>query len=154
MAFRINVARVALSFVIVTATRPVYPGTLDDLTNIGRFVGQTVWVLNTQGVEVAGTVISVTSTELVVSESGTRRVILGKEITRVVQKGDPVWDGALIGAIVGVAATQLPLEGPSCTVRCFSDTAAGKALGVGIIAAIGALWDHKRQRVKVIYQVP
>jgi hypothetical protein len=125
-----------------------------DLALVNSVAGKVVRVRDRSGHDTAGRVLTATATELVLQVSTSQRTIPVGDITRVVTKADPVWDGAVMGGAVGAVVQSLPFEGPSCSGRCFSETPAGKIVGVLIAASLGAWWDAKHSHSAVIYEAP
>lgn len=125
-----------------------------DLTRVNSVSGQVVRVRDKGGHDTTGRVLTATTTELVLQLSKAQRRIPVNDIERVATKGDPVWDGAVAAVAIGGVIASLPFEGPSCAGRCFSQTPAGKILGVLILGSLGAWWDAKHSHSEVIYESP
>jgi hypothetical protein len=125
-----------------------------DLTKVNSVSGQMVRVRDRGGHDTTGRVLIATATELVLQLSDAQRTIAVNDIERVATKGDPAWDGAVAAVAIGGVIASLPFEGPSCAGRCFSQTPAGKVLGVLIMGGLGAWWDAKHSHSEVIYESP
>jgi hypothetical protein len=126
-----------------------------DLSMLNALSGQTVRVRDKTGHETKGRVISATATELVLQVSKSQRTMPVSDIERVGTKGDPIWDGAVIGATIGAVAAALPLDaGVPCTGPCFRNSAGGEVVGLLIMAGLGAWWDSRHSHSEVIYQAP
>ena len=121
--------------------------------------GQTVEILDDQQRTIRGKVaaLSLESISLVVDGKATEIYI--DHISRIVRRGDSVWNGALIGLAAGAATGFLAVSSGSCDPRawgpCFDEprfVAAVTLLFGGVGAGVGAGVDALIRRERVVYQ--
>ena len=115
--------------------------------------GDTIFVTTREGNETRGTLVRLTSTSLVISVGRGEREILAVHIQSIEKRGDPLWNGALIGAgLFGVIAA-LPAAIVGCD-GCRGGVAGVVLEGVAIGAAFGMLVDWLHQGRTPIYRAP
>jgi hypothetical protein len=125
------------------------------LEAINQLAGQRVRVRDRSGHETSGRILSASATALVLQLPASRQTIPVNDIERVTRDGDAIWDGAAVGALVGVLLQAFPIEeGPRCSGTCFSDTRVGKGLGVLLSTGIGAWIDSRHSHHELVYQAP
>jgi hypothetical protein len=109
--------------------------------------------MDRQNGEMRGKLVRLSPTSLAILANGQEREILSTGIASIEKRGDPLWNGALIGA---VSMLPMPLVGwatvgPGTHPR--RDVAiVGAAVAVG--AGVGALIDWLRQDRKLVYGTP
>ena len=122
---------------------------------VNSLTGQVVRVRDRSGHDTKGRLVSATTTEVVLQLSKSQRTIPATAIQRVTTNGDSIWGGVMIGAVVGALVQAIPIEeGPTCSGTCFSDTAAGKGVGVLMAAAFGGWLDAIHPHRAVVYEAP
>ncbi len=103
-------------------------------------LGETVTATDQAGRVVKGKLTGITATDLTLTTSEGPRTLVGSELVKVqARRSGPLWNGALIGAAVGVtpfiiAASQDECDG--CGPWAAVYTAIGAGVGVGIDALV------------------
>lgn len=117
----------------------------DNLARVARAVGDTVEVTDADGVVLSGVLGKVTDRTIVLAS----RELALEGVLKIDRRGDPIWDGALIGAGVGLAFS------PGLTEVCLRESRAACALRpIVFYGAIGALWDKLHVGRTTIYRRP
>lgn len=93
---------------------------------------------------VDGTVVEIDRDRVVVSHGSARDAYPCMQIRRLERRGDPVWNGAVIGAAVIALPAWNGCQNKGRNLTCV-------ALGVGSFAAVGALLDAAHAGWKTIY---
>ncbi len=133
--------------------------------------GQRVWLTMTNGVTIPGRVVHVTDTDIqITTEAGDMAFPLST--IRRIEKPDPIWNGALIGAGTFVAAAVIgqtagfgggacrfvtASDGPRCVEAAPVSKASRTATVVvtlGLFAAGGALIDFLRPGHDLVWEQP
>lgn len=124
------------------------PVTSFDLLNTRLMVGDTVWVTDAQGREVKGKIRDLSPASLLVDVGGTPQDFQATRVGTIrTQRKDPLWNGALWGALAGaVTGAASCLLNPECSgdegAAAVSvglagvGAAAGAGIGAGVDAAI------------------
>jgi hypothetical protein len=115
----------------------------DKLARIARALGDTVEVTEGDGVVVSGVLSKVTDRTIMLAS----RELPLDGVLKIDRRGDPIWDGALIGAGVGLAVSSGVAE------VCLHESRPACALGpVAFYSAMGALWDKLHVGRTTIYR--
>ena len=118
-------------------------------------IGERIWVMENMKPEIAGEIVELNSSTWVVATSLGHREIPAQDIMRIRrQHSDSLWNGALIGAAVGMApwiawCAPMTESGETCGENGGMTVAA--LLGG---AVIGVLIDAAKQGKQMIYQRP
>jgi hypothetical protein len=115
--------------------------------------GHPVAIIDTAGTEVRGKVATVGSDSLTLKADGTLRHFDATNIRQIARDGDPLWNGAVIGAAIGVfvagfSDNRCVGDPPVCNDRQIPARIGFIAIATGAGLAIDAL--HRDRRV--IYQ--
>lgn len=116
--------------------------------------GDKVFVTDDSGAKIKGSVLGVSAVSLTLLRADGARLELGEDRLRRIEKRgfDPVWQGAVIGAAIGMSPILFYCRGATESGEKCSDQgssiAAFAALGAGIGAAVDALIPGKKR----IYQ--
>jgi hypothetical protein len=124
----------------------------------------TVW--DSSGHKTQGTLDTFTPTSVKL-RSPVSVEIPASQIARIDKEGDPLWDGALKGAAIGILPSVLAVEmscgqayygnGPNTRTYCEgcpSSRAACGALGVAVFALLGVAVDRHHVGSTTIYRAP
>lgn len=127
---------------------PIIPG--DDLP--------TVFLLDSYGAEYRGKLLRVDDREVRMLVNSDERTFQRNEIVRIEKRGDPLKNGAIIGAVVGVALGLLAAGIADCPT-VYADGCTGTRIGVfftsvGIYSAVGTGIDAAIKGRTLIYQAP
>jgi hypothetical protein len=121
--------------------------------------GTTVYVIDRGGTETKGKVVEVSASALVLDVNGSRRRMEQSSVLEVQNRGDSLWNGALIGLGVGVSA--LLISDPAyerCTNDprnvCANPHAGERFLAVAIMGAAGAGIDALIRSRHDVYLAP
>jgi hypothetical protein len=138
--------RPAASFVVLTAAlcaatsaAAQEPVTSFDLLNTRLRVGDTVWVADTQGREIAGRIRDLSPTSLLLDAGGTPQDLQAPRVRSIrMQREDPLRNGVVWGVLAGAVTGALScLLNPQCGGD--DEIAAAASLGLaGVGAAAGA----------------
>ena len=131
---------------VIHAAEPVR-----DLAALPVKPGIIVYVRTTNGAELQGEFISATSRALTISPGGRSTSVDVDHIAQIWKRGDSLRNGAIIGAVIGVAGA---IGGQSECSDCSGRVAAGIFLGAPIWAGIGALIDRQHVGRTLIYRAP
>ena len=146
-AAAIVVLAAALCFGAVPAAAQE-PVTSFDLLHTRLEVGDTVWVTDAQGREIAGKIRDLSRTSLLVDAGGTPQDFQAARVRTIrVQPKDPLRNGVLWGTIAGFAGGALSCAlNPQCAgddgagwvtaVMALLGAAAGAGIGAGVDAAV------------------
>lgn len=140
---RIAVLLVAMCVFVTPAQAQSVPSTLMDAVK----VGQDVIVKSDDGTRTRGIVIRVTPESLALAQGELQGTVPARRIARV-QKVDPWWHGAVVGAALGLITTAVMVN--DCHKR--DDECRSISKGVGLIfvtppvTLIGALVDRLTQK--------
>ncbi len=113
--------------------------------------GNAVYVRLVTGVDMSGRFVRATSQMLTMSVTDARDVSIPAAEIAAVWKRDGLRNGAIIGAIIGLAAA---FGGQSECSDCTGAVALGVAVGVPFWAGVGALVDRQHAGRTLIYQAP
>ena len=118
-------------------------------------IGETIWVMENMKPEIAGEVVELGSSTWVLATTHGQQEILAKDIMRIRRtQSDSLWNGALIGAAIGVApwiAWCAPMTESGETCGENPRMALGAIFG-GVV--IGVLLDGAKQGRHTIYLRP
>jgi hypothetical protein len=89
--------------------------------------GDAVYVLDSSARETAGTFAKVSQSSLELLVDGQIREIPLSDVREIARRGDPLWNGALIGAAVGGGLTAL---------ACGNECTTGERVGVIVTSAL------------------
>jgi hypothetical protein len=117
-------------------------------------VGRKIYVTEQEGREITGRFTELTPDVLVVMQDGTRREIPLVAIRRI-QRPDPLWTGALIGAGIGGAMALTIRTDSACPARsagCLNEVRAAR-VGFPLCGGLIGLWlDWLHDGRKTIYR--
>ena len=103
--------------------------------------GATIFVTTRTAGEIRGRLVRLTPDAVVITADGAgEQVISFGDVAWMERRGDPIWDGALIGGSIW-GFGSLAGAGASCSPDCASVVPAATAIGVGVGAAFGAAID-------------
>ena len=142
-----------VSSVLIPATSEAQ---LADTARVDEAIGRNVWVGHVNGSRATGTLIALSSTEVVIRESTGERHLALRDVDRVERVSHPVRNGALWAAVVAggtAAALSSLLESAGrddAAGFVVAWTALAWTIGAGIGAAIGAATRDDR----VLYRTP
>ena len=102
--------------------------------------GDTVFVTTHAEGEIRGRLVRLAPEVIVVTSDQGERTVAFNEIGWIEKRGDPVWNGALIGAGI-LGWPMMAGAGASCSPDCATVVPQALAVGVAVGAAIGALVD-------------
>lgn len=115
-----------------------------------------VFLTDTSGTEHRGRLIRVEPAEVVLLGASGERTFRREEIALIEKRGDPLVNGALIGAAVGVLGGLFTMGIADCpgggSGGCPGARAAGFLAAVGIYTAVGAGIDAAIQGRTVLYR--
>ena len=103
-------------------------------------VGDTVYVTTHTAGEIRGRLVHLSADSVVVASGAHPQAISFRDIGWIEKRGDPLWNGALIGGGL-LAFPMMAGASASCSPDCSSAVPAAFAVGLGIGAGIGALID-------------
>ncbi|MGE5242932.1 MAG: hypothetical protein ACM3SQ_01710 [Betaproteobacteria bacterium] len=122
---------------------PTCAGAQDDLARVKRSIGDRVDITEADGIVISGVLRDVTTGTLALDG---HEVALDS-VLKIDRHGDPIWDGMLIGAGVGLALSPISAEG------CLDGSRIPCVLGPMVLyGGIGALWDSLHVGRKTIYR--
>jgi hypothetical protein len=121
--------------------------------------GSTVYVRDSGGVETSGGLLRLNPDSVVLLVGGTERRFEAARVTRIQKRGDSLRNGALIGAIVGVAigafvAGIADCPGTRAGDGCPGNRAAAFVISTGTYAAIGTGIDALIRGRTTLYEAP
>lgn len=115
----------------------------DDLARVRLLVGEPVDVTESNGTMISGVLSNVTPA--LITLGGHEMPI--DSVLKVDRHGDPIWDGALVGAGVGLILSPIESEG------CLQGSRMPCVLGpILVYGGIGALWDYLHVGRTTIYR--
>jgi hypothetical protein len=115
----------------------------DDLARVRLLVGDPIDVTESNGTVISGVLSNVTPA--VIALGGHEMPI--DSVLKIDRHGDPIWDGALIGAGVGLILSPIASEG------CLQGSRVPCVLGpILVYGGIGALWDYLHVGRTTIYR--
>jgi hypothetical protein len=133
------------------------------LADVARHVkpGAVVYVLERSGGTASGIVESISAAGVKLRYP-VAQDIPADRIARIDRQGDPVWDGALKGAAIGVVPAILSshmlcgtdVRGRTVCEGCPSNRSLCAGLEIGVVATIGALMDWTHVGRTTIYRNP
>jgi hypothetical protein len=108
------------ALVVSTAyATPIYAQTLGDAARRAK-AGDIVYVQDRDGRTIEGRLVSLDEQSVHLASPGATE-IPASQIVRIDRLGDPVWDGAVKGALIGLPMAALSLQGCSGSTRtCFA----------------------------------
>ena len=101
----------------------------------------TVFVTTRDAGEIRGRYVRLSADAIVIATEQGERTIPFDDVGWIEKRGDPLWNGALIGAGI-FGFSMMGAAGASCSPSCSSQVPEGLAFGAAIGAAIGALIDR------------
>src|SRR5688572_22240697 len=121
--------------------------------------GSTVYVRDSSGVETSGGLLRLSPDSVVLLVGGTERRFEAARVTRIQKRGDSLRNGALIGAVVGVAigafvAGIADCPGARAGGGCPGNRAAAFLISTGTYAAIGTGIDALIPGRTTLYEAP
>ena len=121
--------------------------------------GSTVYVRDSSGVETSGGLLRLNPDSVVLLVGGTERRFEAARVTRIQKRGDSLRNGALIGAVVGVAigafvAGIADCPGTRTGGGCPGNRAAAFVISTGTYAAIGTGIDALIRGRTTLYESP
>lgn len=151
----------ALAWPVVSAAQPASQ-TFEHLS-AAVAIGDTLELTDAAGAAVTGRLLQIRPRTLTLDVEGESRTWVAADVRLVTRRwADPLWNGALIGAVVGAAAGAVPVladcwnsETGSLYDRCHAnggDFAAWCLAGAGGGAALGALVDHWRPSRQTVFE--
>jgi hypothetical protein len=102
--------------------------------------GDTIFVITRTEGEIAGRFVRLLPDELVVASTLGDQTIAFSNIGWIEKRGDPLWNGAVIGAGL-MGFSMMGAAGASCSPNCSSQVPQALLAGLGVGAAIGAMVD-------------
>ena len=121
--------------------------------------GQTVYVIDSKGVETRGRLLALSRSELSIRSEHQDRRFAADEVRQVQRYGDSLWNGAIIGAAVSVPGAMfadpryVPCDDQPART-CTDNEVGSRALVVGIGALAGAGIDALIKRRRPTYVAP
>jgi hypothetical protein len=111
--------------------------------------GNTVYVIDNQGLETRGKVVELSAAALTLDVDGVRQSMDEATIRQVLRYGDSLWNGFVIGAAVSTPGVLIsdPQKGGS-------PHAGKRSLAIGIMGVIGAGIDALLRTRQSVYQAP
>jgi hypothetical protein len=105
--------------------------------------GDTLYVIDDTGTETKGRLLDLSASGLTLDIAGSPHPMSAVRVRQVQRYGDPLWNGMLIGAALGVPGALLadPPYGPcpgDPQRLCAESVVGQRVLGFGLMAAIGA----------------
>jgi hypothetical protein len=148
--------------ILVAALVPVPVGAQETTSNwpgLSPSGLSTVYVLDDAGVETSGRLLRLNPDSLVLLVGGAERRFEAARVTRIQKRGDSLRNGAVIGAIVGVALglvsaglSDCPGDNPGGA--CPGSRAALFLVSTGVYAAIGTGIDALVPGRTTLYEAP
>jgi hypothetical protein len=144
--------RSAVLLVIVAAARVGAQTTDHPFNDLTRYLDadDTVYVVSRTTGEVTGRRATVSGSDITVAGASGPQRLPSADIAWIEKRGDPIWNGALIGASI-TSLLFTGAAGASCSADCGSDIASGALVGAGIGAGFGALFDWMHPGRTLIY---
>jgi len=138
-----------MGFLLVLALSASSPAVAQDLESVIK-PGDTVFITDRQGHETSGTLTLLSTDTLRIAAAGIEREVPRRDVGRV-EKPDPLWNGALIGA--GIFAFGFAGgSGASCSPRCGTAVPLGAIAGAGLGALLGAAIDKAIPGRSLVYE--
>jgi hypothetical protein len=114
-----------------------------DFSSLDVKVGEKIYVTDmTTGVEVSGPLTALTQTQLGING----HVFAPAPALKIEKAGDPIWDGALIGAGIGTLS-GLTIGSEACLHRSLWPCAVSGAVSWGLIGVLVDSLHHGRTRI-------
>jgi hypothetical protein len=133
---------IAIAIVLAGSVSALAQPSEADYSKLSRRVdeGDTVFVTTrTEGL-IEGRLVRLAPEAIIVASEQGERTVAFSDVGWIEKRGDPVWNGGLIGAgILGFG--MMGGAGASCSPDCATQVPQATAVGVAVGAAIGALVD-------------
>jgi hypothetical protein len=150
-SFQRRVLRFTFAFAIAPALAFSQPAPADQpFARVGTRlkVGQVAEVVDMTGLTVRGKVLEFSGSKLVLTGGSGTRTFTGEDVT-IIRRTGPIWDGAVKGALIGVAPVLIIAAnchdcglGPAAAIY----GAMGAGIGVGIDALFGPRTVYRAER--------
>jgi hypothetical protein len=139
---RVVIAR--LMFTVFLFASPAYAQT--DFTGLKARTGDILYITRATGTTISGPLGAVTPSSITVNQES----IAYEPGLKIARQGDPLWNGIIIGAGIGVAAGMtIGAE------ACLDDSIAPCAIGGAVVwAGLGALVDWLHKGRTTIFEAP
>lgn len=121
--------------------------------------GQTVYVIDSKGVETRGKLLALSASELSVRSEQNVRRFAAVDVRQLQRYGDSLWNGAIIGAAISVPGAMfadpryVPCDDNPAR-GCTDSEGGSRALVVGVGALAGAGIDALIKRRQPVYVAP
>jgi hypothetical protein len=157
-----NVCRPAVVALVSLAAACAHAGTTQSWSELsGRISsGSRVVVVDASGVETHGRVAARSAGGLDLDVAGITRTFTSDTVREVRRDGDPLWNGFLIGAAIGISAAALPDPSYRCPdrdvvdVACKDSQVPQRIALAAIATGAGIGIDAWRKDRSVIYRAP
>jgi hypothetical protein len=121
---------------------------------LGLALPPTVYVDHVSGEESLGRIVRVDADAIVLATAGVEHRIAMAEVRRVQVRGDSLRDGAVAGALVGLAAGLLSTGLWDCDGPCAGQKTVVLAYSSAVYAAIGTAFDAMHTGRRTVYRRP
>ena len=122
--------------------------------DLASLVSPTVYVDQVSGEEALGRIVRVEPEAIVLSTGGVEHRIPLAEVRRVQVRGDSLRNGAVAGALVGLAGGLLTTRLWDCGSGCAGQKTLFLAYSSAIYAAIGTAFDAMHTGRRTVYRRP
>ena len=96
------------------------------------------------GSRVDGRIVQLSEDRLLIASGGTQLTFQCSQVERIEKRGDPVWNGAVIGAAIVALPAWNGCQDKGRDLSCVT-------IGIGTFAALGALVDRAHVRARTVY---